>query len=123
MYGVYRSLVRVYESIGDSEKVGDFAYFFTFWKKITSSRWKIGRNEQVTYMLFAVTLHRQKHDEFMNKTEQQQEATRFSFDYFKFLLHQEDTIDRMLERKINQLEPRLEELINEKINERLRSKD
>ena len=86
-------------------------------------------------MLFAVTLHRQKHDEFMNKTEQQQEATRFSFDYFKFLLHQEDTIDyfkfllhqedtidRMLERKINQLEPRLEELINEKINERLRSK-
>ena len=59
----------------------------------------------------------------MNKTEQQQEAMRFSFDYFKFLLHQEDTIDRMLERKINQLEPRLEELINEKINERLRSKD
>ena len=58
----------------------------------------------------------------MNKTQQQQEATRFSFDYFKFLLHQEDTIDRMLERKINQLEPRLEKLIDEKIEERLNAK-
>ena len=69
----------------------------------------------------AVTLHRQKHDEMMNKTEQQKEATRFSFDYFKYLLQQEQVMDRMLERKMNQLEPRLEQLIDKKIEEKLRS--
>ncbi len=58
----------------------------------------------------------------MNKTQQQQEATRFSFDYFKYLLQQEQVMDRMLERKINQLGPRLEKLIDEKINERLKVK-
>ena len=58
----------------------------------------------------------------MNKTAQQQEATKFSFDYFKYLLQQEQVMDRMLERKINQLEPRLEKLIDEKIEERLNAK-
>lgn len=72
-------------------------------------------------MFLAVTLHRQKHDEMMNKTEQQKEATRFSFDYFKYLLQQEQVMDRMLERKMNQLEPRLEQLIDKKIEEKLRS--
>lgn len=57
----------------------------------------------------------------MNKTEQQKEATRFSFDYFKYLLQQEQVMDRMLERKMNQLEPRLEQLIDKKIEEKLRS--
>lgn len=58
----------------------------------------------------------------MNKTAQQQEATKFSFDYLKYLLQQEQVMDRMLERKINQLEPRLEKLIDEKIEERLNAK-
>ena len=57
----------------------------------------------------------------MNKTEQQKEATRFSFDYFKYLLQQEQVMDRMFERKMNQLEPRLEQLIDKKIEEKLRS--
>lgn len=72
-------------------------------------------------MFLAVTLHRQKHDEMMNKTEQQKEATRFSFDYFKYLLQQEQVMDRMLERKMNLLKPRLEQLIDKKIEEKLRS--
>ena len=58
----------------------------------------------------------------MNKTEQQKEATRFSIDYFKYLLQQEQVMDRMLERKMHQLEPRLEQLIDKKIEEKLRSK-
>lgn len=56
----------------------------------------------------------------MNKTEQQKEATRFSFDYFKYLLQQEEVVERIVDRKINQLGPRIEQLVDKKIDQRLK---
>ena len=35
----------------------------------------------------------------MSKTEQQQEATRFSFDYLNYLMEQEGVVDRVVERE------------------------
>lgn len=55
----------------------------------------------------------------MIKTEQQKEATRFCFDYFQYLLHQEGLVERMVERKMNQLEPQIEQLVNKKIDQRI----
>ncbi|MBQ9678241.1 MAG: hypothetical protein IJV44_08915 [Prevotella sp.] len=56
----------------------------------------------------------------MSKTEQQQEATRFSFDYLNYLMEQEGVVDRVVERKLRQLEPRLEQLIDQKIDQRFK---
>lgn len=56
----------------------------------------------------------------MNKTEQQKEATKFSFDYFKYLLQQEEVVERMVDRKIEQLTPRIEQLVDQKIDQRLK---
>ena len=55
----------------------------------------------------------------MSKTERQQEATRFSFDYLNYLMEQEGVVERMVDRKIRQLEPRLEKLIDQKIDQRI----
>lgn len=56
----------------------------------------------------------------MNKTEQQKEAMRFSFDYFRYLLQQEEVIERMVNRKIDQMEPCIEQLVEQKIDQRLK---
>ena len=45
------------------------------------------------------------------KTEQQKEATRFSFDYFRYLLQQEEVIERM-----EKVEMRLKELAKNRNN-------
>lgn len=54
------------------------------------------------------------------KTEQQKEATRFSFDYFRYLLQQEEVIERMVNRKIDQMGPRIEQLVEQKVEMRLK---
>lgn len=56
----------------------------------------------------------------MDKTEQQQEATQFSFDYFRYLLHQEEMIDRIVKKNMDQLEPQIASLIGQKIEQRLK---
>ena len=56
----------------------------------------------------------------MDKTEQQQEATQFSFDYFRYLLHQEEMIDRIVKKNMDQLEQQIASLIDQKIEQRLK---
>lgn len=56
----------------------------------------------------------------MDKTEQQQEATQFSFDYFRYLLQQEEMIDRIVKKNMDQLEPQIASLIDQKIEQRLK---
>ena len=57
----------------------------------------------------------------MNKTERQKEATRFSIEYLHYLLKQEDVIERLLDKRMTQLEPELEKLIDERIDQRIRT--
>lgn len=57
----------------------------------------------------------------MNKKEQQNDAKRFSLEYLQYLLRQEDIIERLLEKRITQLEPELEKIIDEKIDSRIRT--
>jgi hypothetical protein len=56
-----------------------------------------------------------------SKKEQHNDAKRFSLDYLQYLLRQEDVIERLLEKRIIQLEPELEKLIDEKIDSRIRT--
>ena len=56
-----------------------------------------------------------------SKKELHNEAKRFSLDYLQYLLRQEDVIERLLEKRIIQLEPELEKLIDEKIDSRIRT--
>jgi len=51
----------------------------------------------------------------MNKTTQQEEATRFSLDYLHYFLQQEGIVERMVDRKFSQLEPQIDQLIEQKI--------
>ena len=57
----------------------------------------------------------------MNKKEQQNDAKRFSLEYLQYLLRQEDVIERLLDKRMLQLEPELEKLIDEKIDSRIRT--
>lgn len=57
----------------------------------------------------------------MSKKEQQNDAKRFSLDYLQYLLRQEDIIERLLDKRMTQLEPELEKLIDEKIDSRIRT--
>ena len=57
----------------------------------------------------------------MNKKEQQNDAKRFSLEYLQYLLRQEDIIERLLEKRMTQLEPELEKIIDEKIDSRIRT--
>ena len=57
----------------------------------------------------------------MNKKEQQNDAKRFSLEYLQYLLRQEDIIERLLDKRITQLEPELEKLIDERIDQRIRT--
>ena len=75
--------------------------------------------------LYVVTLHPEIANdnqpiEIMDKTIQQQEATRFSFDYLRYLLQQEVVIERMVDRKIAQLEPRIDKMISKKIEQQMK---
>ena len=58
----------------------------------------------------------------VNKTERQQEATRFSFDYLNYLLQQEGVVERMVDIKIRELEPKIDKMIEQKINQHLKNK-
>ena len=57
----------------------------------------------------------------MNKKEQQNDAKRFSLEYLQYLLRQEDIIERLLDKRMIQLEPELERLIDESIDQRIRT--
>ena len=57
----------------------------------------------------------------MSKKEQHNDAKRFSLDYLQYLLRQEDVIERLLDKRMLQLEPELERLIDEKIDSRIRT--
>lgn len=57
----------------------------------------------------------------MSKKEQHNDAKRFSLDYLQYLLRQEDVIERLLDKRMLQLEPELEKLIDEKIDSRIRT--
>lgn len=56
------------------------------------------------------------------KSERQQKATRFSFDYLNYLIEHEEVVERMVDRKLKQMEPCLEKMIDEKIKEKLNNK-
>ena len=57
----------------------------------------------------------------MNKKEQKNDAKRFSLEYLQYLLRQEDIIERLLDKRMLQLEPELEKIIDEKIDSRIRT--
>lgn len=57
----------------------------------------------------------------MSKKEQHNDAKRFSLEYLQYLLRQEDIIERLLDKRMIQLEPELEKLIDEKIDSRIRT--
>lgn len=56
------------------------------------------------------------------KSERQQKAIRFSFDYLNYLIEQEEVVERLVDRKLKQMEPCLEKMIDEKIKEKLNNK-
>ncbi len=55
----------------------------------------------------------------MKKTEQQQEAKRFSIEYLHYLLQQEEVIERLLDKRMTQLEPLIEQMINQKVSQQV----
>ena len=57
----------------------------------------------------------------MSKKEQPNDAKRFSLEDLQYLLRQEDIIERLLDKRMTQLEPELEKLIDEKIDSRIRT--
>jgi hypothetical protein len=52
----------------------------------------------------------------MEKTERQKEAMRLTKDYTDYLLHQERMMERMLDRKLVELEPKIDLLIEKRLN-------
>lgn len=54
-------------------------------------------------------------------SEKQKAAHRLAAEYLGFLDEQEALLDRLLERKWKQIEPRLEQMIERKIQERLQA--
>ena len=57
----------------------------------------------------------------MSSTEKQKAAHELAADYMSFLSQQEAVMDRMLDRKWKEIEPRLEQIIDKKITEHLAS--
>ena len=55
----------------------------------------------------------------MSLSEKQKAAHRFAAEYLGFLDEQEALVDRLLEKKWKQIEPKLEQMIEQKIQERL----
>ena len=51
----------------------------------------------------------------MDKNERQQEARRFSFDYLNYLMEQEGVVERMVDRKLKQMEPCIKDMIDQRI--------
>ena len=60
-------------------------------------------------------------DTYMELSEKQKAAHRLAAEYFCYLDEQEALLDRLLERKWKQIEPRLEQMIERKIQERLQA--
>lgn len=58
----------------------------------------------------------------MSKTVRQQESTKFSFDYLDYLMEQEGVVERMVDRKLKQMEPKIEKLIEEKMKKFINNK-
>jgi len=58
----------------------------------------------------------------MGKTVRQQESTKFSFDYLDYLMEQEGVVERMVDRKLKQMEPKIEKLIEEKMKKLINNK-
>ena len=57
----------------------------------------------------------------MSSTEKQKAAHKFAADYLSFLSQQEAVVNRLIDRKWKEIEPRLEQFIDKKIEERLSS--
>ena len=57
----------------------------------------------------------------MASTEKQKAAHKFAADYLSFLSQQEAVVNRLIDRKWKEIEPRLEQFIDKKIEERLSS--
>ena len=57
----------------------------------------------------------------MSNTEKQKAAHGLAADYMSFLSQQEAVMDRMLDRKWKEIEPRLEQIIDKKVEEHLAS--
>ena len=57
----------------------------------------------------------------MSNTEKQKAAHGLAADYMSFLSQQEAVMDRMLDRKWKEIEPRLAQIIDKKITEHLTS--
>jgi hypothetical protein len=58
----------------------------------------------------------------MSKTVRQQESTKFSFGYLDYLMEQEGVVERMVDRKLKQMEPKIEKLIEEKMKKLINNK-
>ena len=57
----------------------------------------------------------------MSSSEKQKVAHELAADYMSFLSQQEAVMDKMLDRKWKEIEPRLEQMIDKKITEHLAS--
>ena len=57
----------------------------------------------------------------MSNTEKQKAAHELAADYMSFLSQQEAVMDRMLDRKWKEIEPRLAQIIDKKVAEHLTS--
>ena len=55
----------------------------------------------------------------MKKNDQHEDAMRLTTEYTQLLSRQEGMVQRMLDRKLAQMEPKIEELIDQRIRERL----
>lgn len=54
----------------------------------------------------------------MDKTEKQKAAHQFIGDYMKFLTTQESVVERMVDRKLVQMEPRICQMVEQYIEKR-----
>ena len=81
-----------------------------FWKKEEKSFWL--RNPVPRSAEKPIT---------MSSTEKQKAAHKFAADYLSFLSQQEAVVNRLIDRKWKEIEPRLEQFIDKKIEERLSS--
>lgn len=80
-----------------------------------------GRFYQAPICFFVVPLHRRNEKKVtMSKKEQHNEAKRFSLEYLQYLLRQEDIIERLLDKRMDQLAPHIEQLVDKKIDQRLK---
>lgn len=58
----------------------------------------------------------------MGTTDRNHEAKQFSLDYLDYLMEQEGVVERMVDRKLKQMEPKIEKLIEQKIQKLINNK-